>query len=643
MYDSRDGSDTFEYGWDSPHERKIPLECSISIEIVEGSQEFDNILAQLQRKYGRDLRDDRRTRRLSRTHIALRNAQLMADAMTYVPAANMSVYDALFRMPVRVVGDSIDFRESKGKPHALLYHVTLRLVDDFRRDSDGAIRLLPSSELSSESFNALDHGSKTHDKVYFCGNPAIAGLFVQNHWKTAANNAIRHSGDGSITVDVLVVMPTNHHYWGCHQIVMNRGGVSPDHANLCSNADSVVPDIILRLRFKDGIINLLDSSDNVEITLLYAGGRTRAEDRLNLPWAQAEELLVVDSSGAGVFPRDLFNREAIETQRVSGLPTEDNLVSEEPVVDTSSAQDQVQTGATLVRAPSAAVETMSATLFCNKVKELQLPTNIDSDDIDSNSIENTLEELGGSLLQPRNALAILNGAKALSTLALVSYESKSEHSKELVERIITGLADQANTLLPTRDRYSPKEVLLKETEVIVEARLREIDTQMQQRQVKKELLMNRLRDVTNQHPVPPPPITTNPKRQKMNPHEIKLIFGEGESSLSCMVRTCSTEFVPPEILIKSKLRFTKQKSYAEFLRIIKSSKTHHVSFIKLNRNSNDKDTMIFFSNEYDEMKQIPFVSVQNRVWVFVASPCCLQKLCVDETNKDKMHFVIARQ
>lgn len=201
-----------------------------------------------------------------------------------------------------------------------LYHASIRLDEDLQRDSNGRIRMLPSAQLSEESFAELFHGSETHDCTYAGADIAMLGGFVLRHWKQQATRAIRLSGDESITVDLHIMFATNFHYWMFNQVVMPCGAVVfPCHANLCKCAGPFAPDIVIRFVFKNGNIDFLDSSDNVERTLLYAGGKTRREDRLDMTWEQAEKFLVVDDSGMGAYPGELCSAEAIEAQRVELL------------------------------------------------------------------------------------------------------------------------------------------------------------------------------------------------------------------------------------------------------------------------------------------------------------------------------------
>ena len=135
----------------------------------------------------------------------------------------------------------------------------------------------------------------------------------------------------------------------------------------------------------------------------------------------------------------------------------------------------------------------------------------------------------------------------------------------------------------------------------------------------------------------PPPA----KRIKLNPREVfKIQFDSGGSRLSFMAHICSTSSIPPEIGdIKSKLHISKQKSLKQFLQIIKSRRSN-VSYIMLNRDSNDKDAMERFFTKYNE---IPYLSIQKHVWVFILSPFCLKSLRLDGMNVEKMHFAIVRQ
>jgi hypothetical protein len=648
-YGSRDGSDFYEFLWGSGV-REFPLDCYISLDIEEGSEEYEDTIERLEHFYKHNKEKKSLARLISRKHIASKQAQQKAAAMSFVPDSNVTVFDALFRRPALTIGPSIDFRETKGNPYANLYHASIRLDEYLQRDDNGDLLMLPSAQLSEESFDALHHGSTTHTSTYAGADITLLGAFVQRHWRAQVIDAIRRSGDGSITVDLLVMFPTNPYYWMFHQVVGMGGGVSPCHANLCKCAGPFAPDMIIRHVFKKGDIDFLDVSANVERTLLYAGGKTKLKDRLDWSWEKVEANLVVDGSGMGVFPRDSYNPEAIESLRVNHLQVEDSAeateaerveplrVEENEIVQarvgiSRHAQPSTSLGSSsVIGSPST---TMTAALFCSKVRDLK--DDFSDSDFSEESTIDLLQELGSTALQPEAALAILNGRDtALSTLALIRNDSESSQVKELTEQIVSSLVDQANSRLPTADSYSLVGVLRREKIAILKE---ELATLRQELRKKEEVLLlkQHLRDVTSQ---PSPPPTKRIKLDSSGREVFKIQFDSGGSRHSFTAHICSTSSIPSVIGgIKSKLHISKQTSLKKFLQIIKSRRSN-VSYIMLNRDSNDKDAMKRFFTKYNE---IPYLSIQKHVWVFILSPFCLKSLRLDGMNVEKMHFAIVRQ
>jgi hypothetical protein len=645
------------------------LECYIGLHIEEYSEKYNDTLERLRRMYNVTSNNAAQARSISRKYIAKKRAEQIAAAMSYKPAPNLTVLDALFRRPALTIGPSDDFRETKGNPYANLYHASIRLDEYLQRDDSGDLLMLPSAQLSEESFDALHHGSTRHNCTYAGADITLLGAFVQRHWRAQVTDAIRHSGDGSITVDLLVMFPTNPYYWMFHQVVGNRGGVSPRHANLCKCAGPFAPDMIIRHVFKKGDIDFLDFSANVVRTLLYAGGKTKLKDRLDWSWEEVEANLVVDGSGMGVFPRDSFNPEAIESLRVNHLQVEDSAEATEAerveplqVEDSAEATEAerveppqvddnrivpARVGISRHAQPSSVIgspsTTMTAALFCSKVRDLKDYFR------DSNFSEESaivlLQELGSTALQPEAALAILNGrGNALSTLALIRNDSESGKVENLAEQIISSIVDRANSCLPTADCYLRSTILRREKIAILQEKLKENAAyrEVLGRKIEAMLLNRRHGDVTSLSSgltvsSSPPPA----KRIKLNPREVfKIQFDSKGSRHSFTAHICSTSSIPPVIGgIKSKLHISKQKSLKQFLQIIKSRKSN-VSYIMLNRNSNDKDAMKRFFTKYNE---IPYLSIQKHVWVFILSPFCLKSLRLDGMNVEKMHFAIVRQ
>ncbi|KAL7455541.1 hypothetical protein ACHAWC_010414 [Mediolabrus comicus] len=368
----------------------------------------------------------------------------------------------------------------------------------------------------------------------------------------------------------------------------------------------------------------------------------------------------------GVFPRDSYSPEAIESLRVNQLQVEDSAEAvrvEPPQVEVEAerveplqvddnqivpdAMISVSTNAqpsTSLISSDAIRPPMTAALFSSKVGNLK--DNADSNFSEESTI-NSLQELRSTVLQlqPEAALGILNNrGTALSTLALIRNDSESGKVENLAEQIISSIVDRANSCLPTADCYLRSNILRREKIAILEEKLKENAAyrELLGKKIEAILLNRRHSDVTSLSSgltvsSSPPPA----KRIKLNPREVfEIQFNASGSGHSFKVQICSTSSIPPVIGgIKSKLHISKQKSLKKFLQIIKSRRSN-VSYIMLNRDSNDKDAMERFFTKYNE---IPYLSIQKHVWVFILSPLCLKSLSLDVMNNGKMHFAIVRQ
>eukprot|EP00984_Skeletonema_dohrnii_P021432 scaffold10708_cov157-Skeletonema_dohrnii-CCMP3373.AAC.2 len=427
------GSDGIEeevtYEWASGGRRRLPYNAYVRIGAPQELE--DKIVAEMIR-YRKRTRDQiKESKRMRSKHAAAYKALAVRNAMAFDDTQNAyTAREALFFVGPSRIGTSIDFSDFQGKDYMHIFHLSLRLVEDFDLSiSNNQIALSPSSALSEESRNSLMHGGHTSDFNYASGNPATVGPFFDGHWPQQV--AASRQPDGSIITDLFVLFSVDPDYHTYSQIKANRGVVF--HASMVRSPETVTPSMIIRCRFPGGNIDLQD--ETTEFTVLFADGNMN--NRLDLPLDH--ESFVV--TGQGVFTRGYYEMMAKEGKV-------DDYIDLLPDVDVDASQSYEVDDIADEMENTSVVEECHMT---QRAKVLSCMAQNGSSDI---ALISTLQETfcGIEDMTSSRAMNLLcdPSSSFRSTVAdLALHESRGvcEQAKELLEAVVT----HASQNLPHRD------------------------------------------------------------------------------------------------------------------------------------------------------------------------------------------------
>ena len=281
--------------------RKFPIECYAKLGIDQAG--IDNVIMRMLRRH------EVMAQRYNMIRIGLAQSLAMStiNSMSFCPGVSSGESTNFQRIlvdPSNLIEDITDFDERKGRESALLFHMSLRLVEEFIPSADGKRPLLPSSHLSTTSRNDLNHSGHTSDHVYAHANPSALISFVEVHWQTAFKNAI--DTNGYVTADILIFNLTSPSYYLFHQIRSSSSGtIMSSFSLMCRAAGAVQADAVIRAKFDTNIHGGLDLTKAVSVKVAYLDG----DFNKYLGWDMEDARVI--ANGYGLFSSANFNREEL--------------------------------------------------------------------------------------------------------------------------------------------------------------------------------------------------------------------------------------------------------------------------------------------------------------------------------------------
>jgi len=558
--------------------------------------------------------------------------------------------EALFFVGPRRMGESIDFSEFQGKAGMFIFHLSLRRIEDFdTRISDNQIMLSPSSTLSEESRNALQHKGHSSNYNYASGNPATLGSFLAGHWPQQVRSVMQR--DGSIEADLFVFFPVDRDYHSFSQVRINGGHVPIRLANMVRSAIKVTSSMIIRCKFHRGNINLQDPK--TEFTVLYADGNMNK--RLDLP-LDHESFVTTDQ---GIFTRGYYEKMAKEgkVDYIDLLPDAD--------VSQSYEVDDVAESTSVV---PKCLMTQRANVLSSMAQHRS------SDDALISTLQETICDIEDT--PSSRAMDLLFGHSSLfcSTVAHLAfhespgvreqanhlleatvtraYINSSHRDGSLVRRIVE--AKLADILSAKRKAKFAKEYAKNKEELVqlqndIKIRRQKLELSLSSRKATEALSLSSSKHCTSTVTPSPPP----PKRQKISALECMFKFqsSKGDHSFMAKLSSTDTSSIPDSLRrviskavfdcrSRSRKKLVSTAPVDKFTRVISSNRSE-VFQAKLYSNKYDESDCKLFIAKYNHLEEIPFWKVTEKVWVYAVPPFALSQL--DITDSKRMHITIVKQ
>ncbi len=552
---------------------------------------------------------------------------------------DITAREALFFIPARQIGETIDFSEYLGEPGMFIFHGSLRLIEEFDKSiSNGRLMLCSSNMLSEESRDTLFHEGHSSKFNYGSGNPASLGPFLQRHWPNQVRSVMQD--DGSITLDLFAFFPIHPDYHTFAQVKLRNGNVSPRQANMVrSSIQQLTASMVIRVECYGGNINLQDP--NTKFTVLYADGNM--DKRLDLPLDHESFV----TTKQGIFTRGYYEEMAKQgkVDHVDLLPDADASQSYDVAdeVDTTSDDEESHL-------------TQRAAVLSSMVQ------NGSSDPALISILQETACDIADTT--PSGAKILLSDSSSLlhSTVAgLTLHKSPAvrEQANELLEATIT----LASTNLSHRDgscvrRMVEGEIHSAKRKMESAKRLANMEVELAQQQKVQNDIKRRRQDkeleirLSNQksaealaHVTPRPP-RFNPKRQKTSAAapdcDCEFTFFDEGDDHKFKARLCPSSnpdlfrrFISNAVF---DCRGRKKASVDTFTKVI-SSQRYEVIRAKLYPNKRDKKDYNRFIEKYSE--EILFWKVAEKAWVYAIPPFILSQL--DIADNTRMRIVLVKQ
>eukprot|EP00984_Skeletonema_dohrnii_P013547 scaffold5605_cov105-Skeletonema_dohrnii-CCMP3373.AAC.5 len=635
-YMGHDGDGEVTYEWRLSR-TTLPLEAYIRFGLSE--EQRDEIVAKLIQSRKRRYARKNANNRLALEHTTALRAEAIRNSMDFVAVQNtFTAREALFFVGPGRIGTSIDFSDFQGQDYMSIFHLSLRLIEDFDLSiSDNQIALSPSSALSEESRNSLMHGGHSSDFNYMTGNPCTLGPFLTRHWPFQMAAAMQP--DGSVFADLFVLFQVDSDYHSFSQVRASRGSVFPQCANMVRSPKTVTPSMIIRCKFHGGNINLQDSE--TEFTVLYADGNMN--NRLDLPLDH--ESFVV--TGQGIFTKSHYKMMA-KQGKVDAIDLLPDVDASQSYEDDDIADEGENTS------------TVEECLLSQRANVLSsMAQNRSSDIALISTLQETACDIGDTTSS--HAMNLLCGPSSLfrstvADLALHEIDAVSEQAKELLEAVVT----QASKNLSHRDGSLARRIVEEEkakiqsairkndfakNRAIEEEQLAQLQNEIEKRKRRREMILSTSSGeatAPSVSPSPPPP-----KRHKRLALQFTVKFqsNKGEHSFAAKLSSTDTSNIPDTFRqVLSDAVFDWRKKHTtpvdKFTRVI-SSQRSEVFHAKLYPNKHDENDCKLFIAKCNHFKVIPVWKVADKVWVYVVPPFVLSRLGI--TDSKRMRIAIVKQ